>query len=143
MDTTHELDPRIASDASEKANLPVKVRIAGQVLELNEVVVGLDFVMGATDQSLYFLPLTSVIEISELETSSQKQVFLSDLLSAQKQPLLIHYRIAERTCSAWLLNISMPWLRLAHPQGIIWVPFSRVEFALLVSPGPLAKARAA
>lgn len=142
MDMTYELDQKRIPSSFRSVSLPVTLRTSDQVLELSDVVIGLDFVMGAMSKSVYFVPLNSVIEVSEIDNSLQRQVFLSDVLSAQKQPLLIHYRIGDHISSAWLLNIAMPWLRLAHPQGLIWVPFSRVEFAQISSPELIAKATA-
>jgi hypothetical protein len=107
----------------------LKVKLQTRVLEIHHASLGLDFLIGSYQSSLYLLPLSSILEISGLENMAVRQVSFEQILSAQQQPVMIHYHLPEQVSSAWLLTVSSPWLRLAHPQGVIWVPLTRVSYA--------------
>lgn len=106
-----------------------RLKLQSKDLILQQPCLGANFIMGRAGTSLCFVPMTSVIEISGLENAPQRQVSFDAVLSAQHKPIKIHYQLPESFSTGWLLTVSEPWLRLAHPQGVIWVPISRVIYA--------------
>jgi hypothetical protein len=114
---------------NETPSTTLEVKLQTRAIEIHHASLGLDFLIGSQGSSLYFLPLSSILETSGLENMAVRQVTFEQILSAQQQPVMIHYHLAERVTSAWLLTVSSPWLRLAHPQGVIWVPLTRVSHA--------------
>jgi hypothetical protein len=125
MLTTHELEETDQSPVGQA----VQVKLQTRVIEIHQPVLGLDFIMGSDKQSICFIPLSSILEISGLEAVGKREVSLEQVLAAQQQPVMIHYFLPERLCWAWLLTVSNPWLRLAHPHGVIWVPLARISHA--------------
>lgn len=121
----HELEDTDQSSVTQS----VQVRLRAKVFEINHPLLGLDFIMGSQKKTICFIPLSSILEISGLETVAKREVSFEQILSAQQQPVMIHYHLPERYCRAWLLTISNPWLRLAHPHGVIWVPLARISHA--------------
>jgi len=121
----HELDDSDQDSVSSRVEVKLKTR----VIKIHHPSLGLDFIMGTEGSRVYFIPLGSILEISGLEHAAQRQVSFEQILAAQQQPVMIHYHLPERISWAWLLTISSPWLRLAHPQGVIWVPLGRVSYA--------------
>jgi hypothetical protein len=113
----------------------VKVKLRTRVVEVEEVSLGYDLVLGRCGESLYLLPLGSILEISGVEQLPQLQLDFEQILTNQQQPVMIHYHLPETPYSAWPLGVSIPWLRLAHPRGVIWVPISGVECAENKTPG--------
>ena len=107
----------------------VIAKLQTRLIEIHHASLGTDFIMGHAGAGVYFLPLSSIRELSGLENIAQRQVCFEQILAAQQEPVMIHYNLPESIASAWLLTVSSPWLRLAHPQGVIWVPLSRVAYA--------------
>jgi hypothetical protein len=86
-------------------------------------------IVGRSGSVVVLIPLPAALELTGQEPTRNKGVSLCQLLEAQKNPVLIHYRLPDSVVSSWLLTIASPWLRLAHPQGVIWIPISRLEYA--------------
>jgi hypothetical protein len=125
MQTTHELEETDQSPLTQS----VQVKMQTRVIEIVKPSLGLDFIMGSDKQSVCLIPLTSILEVSGLEALAKREVSFEEVLAAQQQPVMIHYFLPERLSWAWLLTVSNPWLRLAHPHGVIWVPLARISHA--------------
>ena len=78
---------------------------------------------------MYFLPITSVFELTGLEIEQSIDEKLVDYLSIQKQPVKLVLRSNSGTYTAWLLNVVSSWLRVAGQQGVVWVPLTQLVFA--------------
>lgn len=90
---------------------------------------GKDFLMGRDEVGVTVIPIASIRELFGLDSADISDVFLTDFLAAQRVPVRIHYRVIGQRCSSWLLSVNPPWLRLAHPQGVVSIPFGNLDFA--------------
>lgn len=126
MQIANELE-EIADDSRQPKF--ARLKLQSKDLILQQPCLGANFITGRVGTSLFFVPMTSVLEIIGLENAPQRQVSFDAVLSAQQEPIKIHYQLQESLSTGWLLTVSEPWLRLAHPQGVIWLPISRVVYA--------------
>lgn len=131
MQIANELE-ELADDS--RSTQFAQLKLQSKDLILQQPCLGANFIMGRAGTSLCFVPLTSVLEIIGLENAPQRSVSFDSVLSAQQEPIKIHYQLPESLSTGWLLTVSEPWLRLAHPQGVIWVPISRVIYAEIPTP---------
>ncbi len=128
MEIISEIEDEFSS--LESMSLAItRIRTSAAIHSLTETIIGEDVIVGRRGSVVVLIPLPAALELTGQEPTRNKVVSLCQLLEAQKQPVLIHYRLPDSVVSSWLLTIASPWLRLAHPQGVIWIPISRLEYA--------------
>jgi len=129
MEILREIEDELEAINQPKGACVIEVLTDFDTHSLIELHQGLDFLMGTSEQGVVIIPIASVREMFGFDPSSRSESLLADLLAAQKTPVRIHYRIFNQRCAAWLLSTSSPWLRLAHPQGVVSVPMANLDFA--------------
>lgn len=132
MEIISEIEDEFSSLES-MAPAITRIRTSAAVHNLTETIIGEDVIIGRRGDVVVSIPLHAALELTGQEPTRNKALSLCELLEAQKQPVLVHYRLPDSVVSSWLLTIASPWLRLAHPQGVIWIPITRLEYAEIKS----------
>lgn len=129
MDILREIEDELQVITEAESRHVVEVVSEFEKHSLVDLRQGKDFLMGRDEMGVSIIPIASIRELFGLDSANVSEVSLAEVLAAQKAPVRIHYRALGQRCSSWLLSINPPWLRLAHPQGVVSVPLKNLDFA--------------
>lgn len=129
MEIISELEEEFAARRLANGLGRLRLKTLAKIYLLDEAKLGPDFILGRSGNRIYFFPNHSIVEVSGLETQHSTQETLSGILSSQRQPVKLVVGSGVESHSAWLLNVEGPWMRVAGPEGVLWIPIFRLLLA--------------
>lgn len=138
MEMIGELAEQFESQQS-MANGSCLIRIGSEVLRLNGLSAGVDFLLGYRDGDLVAIPRSAVIELTGSLPTAHSATSLAEFLASLRLPVRLSCLVGAEIRRSWLLNVSANWLRVSSQAGISWLPLEALLIAEVTDASSLSE----